>query len=373
MKSKFGLSSSSTVVDVGSGTGISSELFLKNGNIVYGVEPNEPMRKAAESLLKNYKNFQSVSGTAEVTTLPSRCADFVIAAQAFHWFSPKPTQEEFRRILKADGCAVVLFNDRKTMGSNFAIQYEAMLNSFGTDYKDVNHKNVSQKRLREFMGQYEDFYFSNYQEFDFEGLLGRVKSSSYAPKEGDPIFSEMVQKVKEIFDENQQDGLVKMEYTTQMFCSRLNQQVSMTPYQLDQPKAENYEFLKTVYHITLKEHVAKIWGWDETTQDNLFNEDFESGQIQIINSSNGPVGYLQLKQDDVAIYIVNILILPEFQNQKFGASIIKDLISTAIAARLMLRLGVFKVNTRAKSLYSSLGFQLYSETETHYLMQINPA
>src|SRR3989344_9487475 len=71
LKSKFGLSSSSTVVDVGSGTGISSELFLKNGNVVYGVEPNDNMREAAEQAFKRYPEFRSVKGTSESTDLPN--------------------------------------------------------------------------------------------------------------------------------------------------------------------------------------------------------------------------------------------------------------------------------------------------------------
>ena len=48
---EFGLMDDDIVADIGSGTGISSKLFLENGNTVYGVEPNEPMRKAAEGLL----------------------------------------------------------------------------------------------------------------------------------------------------------------------------------------------------------------------------------------------------------------------------------------------------------------------------------
>ena len=45
------------IADIGSGTGILSKLFLENGNIVLGVEPNEEMRKAGENQLKNYSNF----------------------------------------------------------------------------------------------------------------------------------------------------------------------------------------------------------------------------------------------------------------------------------------------------------------------------
>ena len=43
-----------SVADVGSGTGILSELFLANGNRVLGVEPNREMRGAAERRLRRH-------------------------------------------------------------------------------------------------------------------------------------------------------------------------------------------------------------------------------------------------------------------------------------------------------------------------------
>lgn len=130
--------------------------------------------------------------------------------------------------------------------------------------------------------------------------------------------------------------------------------------------------MKSVHHITLKAHVAKIWGWDESTQDAFFKEDFESGQIQTLRVFNHPIGYLQLKHENNAVFIVNILILPEFQNRKLGSAIIKDLIGKCRAKGVPLKLGVFKVNTRAKGLYDSLRFQVYGENETHYMMSLEP-
>ncbi len=63
-----GLTSASVIADVGSGTGILSELFLQNGNRVFGVEPNAQMREVGERRLQRYTRFASVAGTAEATT-----------------------------------------------------------------------------------------------------------------------------------------------------------------------------------------------------------------------------------------------------------------------------------------------------------------
>ena len=84
LESECGLTADSVVADVGSGTGLLSELFLGNGYRVYGIEPNREMREAGERLLSSYTNFKSVGGRAEETTLDDGSVDFVTAGQAFH-------------------------------------------------------------------------------------------------------------------------------------------------------------------------------------------------------------------------------------------------------------------------------------------------
>jgi SAM-dependent methyltransferase len=220
LRTQFGLQAKHVIADIGSGTGISSELFLRNGNHVYAVEPNDAMRMQAESDLARYENFHSIKGTSTQTNLVQASVDFVTAAQAFHWFDPTPTREEFKRILKPGGCVVVIFNDRKTNGSEFSVLYEQLLNDFGSDYKEVKHKNITEKRHKEFLGHYQEFHFPNSQRFDFPGLLGRLKSSSYAPKEGHPQYPAMQKRLEEIFSRTHQSGIVEMEYVTQIFCSK---------------------------------------------------------------------------------------------------------------------------------------------------------
>ena len=78
LRKEIGLDKSWTIADVGSGTGISTEPFLKNGNAIVGIEPNGEMRQAAESLLAHYPNFKSINGTAEATGLENGSVDAVI-------------------------------------------------------------------------------------------------------------------------------------------------------------------------------------------------------------------------------------------------------------------------------------------------------
>lgn len=92
-----------TIADLGSGTGIMSDLLLNAGLRVRGVEPNEDMRRAAERRFAGWEDFTSVAGSAEATTLADRSADGAVAAQAFHWFNPKTTRAELLRVLRPPG------------------------------------------------------------------------------------------------------------------------------------------------------------------------------------------------------------------------------------------------------------------------------
>ncbi|MFT3766413.1 MAG: class I SAM-dependent methyltransferase [Minicystis sp.] len=217
-----GLSPASVVADIGSGTGILAELFLKNGNAVIGVEPNREMREAGERLLAGYPRFTSVAGTAEATTLPDASADFVTAGQAFHWFDRERARPELARILRPGGWVVLVWNDRRLDATPFLEAYERLLRTYGTDYAAVNHTNVDEAVIRGFFGAGElvVHVVENRQIFDRASLTGRLLSSSYVPDEGDPRYAPMLAELGAIFDAHAREGVVSFDYDTRMFCGR---------------------------------------------------------------------------------------------------------------------------------------------------------
>ena len=212
------------IADVGSGTGLLSRLFLDHGNRVFGVEPNAEMRAAGEEFLQAYPGFTSVAGSAEATTLPSRSVDFVTAAQAFHWFDLLPTRREFQRILKPGGRVIVLWNERLLDDTPFLRDYEELLQRFGTDYSRVSESYPRPEQMLEFFGanEFTSHSLPNSQEFDFQGLSGRLRSSSYAPAPDHPQFAPMMEELQRIFAANQKDGVVCMEYRTRIYTGKLD-------------------------------------------------------------------------------------------------------------------------------------------------------
>jgi ubiquinone/menaquinone biosynthesis C-methylase UbiE len=211
------------IADIGSGTGKLSELFLANGNIVIGVEPNAPMRAAAESILAGSPTFRSVDGTAESTTVDDASVDFIIAGQAFHWFDVKKTRDEFKRILKRNGWVVIIWNERQTASTPFLRAYEQLLLTYGTDYQEVRHENA-EPTVKEFFAPKQPRFaqFPTNQSFDFEALRGRLLSSSYTPEPSSQHFQPMLAELESIFNKYQENGLVRFDYDTRVFYEQLD-------------------------------------------------------------------------------------------------------------------------------------------------------
>lgn len=216
LREKAGLNAESVVADIGSGTGISAEFLLRAGCAVHAVEPNADMRAAAESMLIGRQGFHSVGASATATTLPDHSVDLIVAAQAFHWFAGEATRAEFDRILKPEGHVALIWNVRKVDATPFLAAYEALLLKYATDYGSVRHELVDDKVLASFFrdGKFSSTSFPNAQYFDYEGLKGRLLSSSYAPAAGQAGHEEMIAELERIFEECQVGGQVAFEYDT---------------------------------------------------------------------------------------------------------------------------------------------------------------
>ncbi len=223
LRDKTGLRPNHVIADVGSGTGFSAELFLENGNFVYGIEPNAPMREAGERYLRTFKNFRSMDATAESTTLPDRAVEYIVAGQAFHWFNFESAYREFKRILRPGGWTVILWNDRETDTTPFLVEYESLLQQFGTDYNQINHRNIDSQKVRDFFqgADVMETEFENIQPMDYDGVEGRLLSSSYVPNVGDAEYAPMLSCLRKIFDEHADDGHVDMRYKTLLYAGQL--------------------------------------------------------------------------------------------------------------------------------------------------------
>jgi len=222
LRAECGLQPRHIVADIASGTGVFTRLLLENGNSVFAVEPNTEMREMGVRQLESYNRLISVAGTAEETTLGSASVDFVTAAQAAHWFDLPRARAEFARILRPEGWCVLIWNERRTETTPFLLDYEQLLLTYGTDYKEVRHERTT-AIIHEFFAPalVDERVFDLRQQFDYRGLAGRLLSSSYAPLEGHPSHAPMMQELQRIFRAHATDGKVEFGYNTRVYYGRL--------------------------------------------------------------------------------------------------------------------------------------------------------
>ena len=205
------------IADIGCGPGTSAVTLLERGYQVVGVEPNAEMRAVAKTALGRNHHFSIVDGTAESTGLADHSVDLVLAAQAFHWFNVPAARQEFLRILRRPPWVALTWNTMR-MDTPFMAEYESLLQQFGTDYRQVHHKLLGDDK---FATMYPHGcrrqVFANVQSFNFDGLAGRLRSSSFIPRENDPPFTPMMAELQRVFEQHQCDGIVRLDYDAELF------------------------------------------------------------------------------------------------------------------------------------------------------------
>ncbi len=90
------------VVDLGSGTGLSTRVWAERAEEAVGIEPNDAMRVEAESATQA-ANVRYLGGSSYETGLPDMCADVVTCSQSLQWMEPEPTFTEIARLLRPGG------------------------------------------------------------------------------------------------------------------------------------------------------------------------------------------------------------------------------------------------------------------------------
>lgn len=197
-----GFSRRSVIADIGCGTGKFARGLLERGSLVYGVEPNEDMRKKACQELAAYETFRLVNGTDAATTLKGHSVDFITAAQAFHWFDGLLFREECRRILKERGMVFLVWNTRDPH-SEVNQKSARIFARYCPDFKGFSGgMQKDDRKIREFFdGNYQCREFAHplvYREK--HTFISRCLSASYSLKEGQEHYGEYMAELSELYE-----------------------------------------------------------------------------------------------------------------------------------------------------------------------------
>ena len=178
------------VVDLGSGTGLSTYAWSERADRVIGVEPNADMRRQAEAKRESETNVSFVEGVAHEIGLPDECADIVTASQSLHWMDPQPTFAEVKRILRPGGVfaaydydwPVIITPETDLLYDDFMALLDAIAASKGGDFGSGagDHKEEHLARMRE-SGQFRltrEISIHSDERGDAERFIGLMLSNS---------------------------------------------------------------------------------------------------------------------------------------------------------------------------------------------------
>lgn len=215
-----GLDSQAIAADIGAGTGISSRLLADRGIKVMAIEPNTAMREVAQA----HSLVEFRDGSAEHTALPDRSVDLVTCFQAFHWFDPQPTLQEFARILKPEGKIALVWNVRDVNGGDRFTREHDRLITQAANHSPIHSRldSKSYEQISSLLSKVKYYTYAHQQTLDREGLIGLAMSASYLPQTGS-AHRKLVKKLTELHQQYSDDwGLVSLHYQTNLYLWQLS-------------------------------------------------------------------------------------------------------------------------------------------------------
>ena len=198
----------SSIVDIGAGTGILTRQLLKyKFNNYYAIEPNKKMQDKSIKRDIN-KKITHINDVSNKTNIKTSSIDVVFVGTAIHWFEPKKTLKEFKRILKKNGYLVIL-----TSGYTGAIGED--LHILFQKYKKHRCKT---ERYRSGLTNYSNQFYTIISrkpiKFSIDKFVGLELSMSTAPKQTDSYYQDFVQNLKKIFKKYSTNGILVVHQKT---------------------------------------------------------------------------------------------------------------------------------------------------------------
>jgi ribosomal protein S18 acetylase RimI-like enzyme len=134
-------------------------------------------------------------------------------------------------------------------------------------------------------------------------------------------------------------------------------------------REEDREPLFALHCATMRDAVARTWGWDEAWQRAHFDARFDPARLSIITVAGRDAGLLVLESRPGEVYVAEIEIAPEMQGRGLGTAVLGTIIAAAAARGACVTLQVLEVNEGARRLYERLGFSVTGTSDHHVQMR----
>ena len=199
----------------------SASCFCKMATPFSASSPTRKCARPAKNISPLIRRFTASTRPRKPPRLKTASVDFVTAGQAFHWFEPDATRREFARILEAGRLGRRDLERSLHLGNPASpTPTKICFVRFGTDYARVKEPIPKCRTCSDFFGR-ENFLsranLPNFQDLRFRRAGRAIRSSSYAPEEGQPNFAPMMAALDNLFRTNisARIGRVRMEFSTQ--------------------------------------------------------------------------------------------------------------------------------------------------------------
>ena len=146
--------------------------------------------------------------------------------------------------------------------------------------------------------------------------------------------------------------------------TRLDSPASNSPIKLRPATLSDQDILYAMHVELFREHIDEIWGWNNDWQIENFKKEWAEVQTELILQGDRLCGYIQIRHKPDHLYVLNLALYSEFQNQGIGSKAMESVKQRARSKGLEIRLSVFKTNQRVIQFYTRLGFEIEAKTET---------
>ncbi len=142
------------------------------------------------------------------------------------------------------------------------------------------------------------------------------------------------------------------------------------------------QFLLSVYESTRHDELAQVeWAegqkeqflrWQFDLQRAEYMTRFPDSDYRLIVVDEQPAGRIWVGRDDEQIRLLDIALLPAFQNRGVGTTLLRHLMDEATKAGKPLRHMVFVLNNDAERFYLRLGFNRIEDFGAYKHMEWKP-
>lgn len=132
----FSLKPSSTILDIGCGTGRAAFPFATQKMRVIGLDPSlEMINMARASAREQHLSIDFIVAQGEQPGLQAHSVDFINCAQAFHWFDAPAALDSFATLLKPGGGFALYWNNRDADRSPYLSDVENLIVKYNPKHK----------------------------------------------------------------------------------------------------------------------------------------------------------------------------------------------------------------------------------------------